>query len=79
MPIMNKYIRGLGEGKAMYLLFVKAETLTNAGIPVRSVLTSYYKSPHFLHRKHDLYNKYTGPDFFAQKVSKACTANYFVD
>lgn len=62
MPIMNKYIRGLGEGKAMYLLFVKAETLTNAGIPVRSVLTSYYKSPHFLHRKHDLYNKYTGPD-----------------
>ncbi|CAL5084816.1 unnamed protein product [Urochloa decumbens] len=62
MPIMNRYIRGLGEGKAMYLLFVKAETLTNAGIPVRSVLTSYYRSPHFLHRKHDLYNNYTSPD-----------------
>uniref|UniRef100_A0A0E0AP42 Uncharacterized protein n=1 Tax=Oryza glumipatula TaxID=40148 RepID=A0A0E0AP42_9ORYZ len=62
MPIMNKYISGLGEGKAMYLLFVKAETLTDSGIPVRSVLTSYYKSPHFLHRKHDLYNNYTSPD-----------------
>ncbi|KAJ1292352.1 hypothetical protein BS78_02G385700 [Paspalum vaginatum] len=62
MPIINKHIRGLGEGKAMYLLFVKAETLTNADIPVRSVLTSYYKSPHFLHRKHDLYNRYTSPD-----------------
>ncbi|KAM3392019.1 hypothetical protein ACQJBY_013258 [Aegilops geniculata] len=62
MPIMNKYVSGLGEGKAMYLLFVKAETLTNSGIPVRSVLTSYYKSPHFLHRKHDLYNNYTSPD-----------------
>lgn len=62
MPIMSKYIRGLGEGKAMYLLFVKAETLTNAGIPVRSVLTSYYKSPQFLQRKHDLYNSYTSPD-----------------
>ncbi|CAN6169204.1 unnamed protein product [Urochloa humidicola] len=62
MPIMNRYIQGLGEGKAMYLLFVKAETLTNAGIPVRSVLTSYYKSSHFLHRKHDLYNKYTSPN-----------------
>lgn len=46
----------------MYLLFVKAETLTNAGIPIRSVLTSYYKSPHFLQRKYDLYNKYTSPD-----------------
>ena len=46
----------------MYLLFVKAETLTNAGIPVRSVLTSYYKSPQFLQRKHDLYNSYTSPD-----------------
>ncbi|XP_072147785.1 probable indole-3-acetic acid-amido synthetase GH3.11 isoform X4 [Setaria viridis] len=58
----DQYIRGLGEGKAMYLLFVKAETLTNAGIPIRSVLTSYYKSPHFLQRKYDLYNKYTSPD-----------------
>lgn len=46
----------------MYLLFVKAETSTNSGIPVRSVLTSYYKSPHFLHRKYDLYNSYTSPD-----------------
>lgn len=62
MPIMNKYVSGLDEGKAMYLLFVKAETLTSSGIPVRSVLTSYYKSPHFLHRKHDLYNNYTSPD-----------------
>ncbi|KAL6657382.1 hypothetical protein ACP70R_005162 [Stipagrostis hirtigluma subsp. patula] len=62
MPIMTKYIGGLSEGKAMYLLFVKPETLTNSGIPVRSVLTSYYKSPHFLHRKHDLYNSYTSPD-----------------
>ncbi|WVZ67037.1 hypothetical protein U9M48_016176 [Paspalum notatum var. saurae] len=62
VELLRRYIRDLGEGKGMYLLFVKAETLTNAGIPVRSVLTSYYKSPHFLHRKHDLYNRYTSPD-----------------
>jgi auxin responsive GH3 gene family len=53
---------GLSKGKAMYLLFVKVEALTTSGIPVRSVLTSYYKSPHFLHRRHDLYNSYTSPD-----------------
>jgi hypothetical protein len=53
---------GLSKGKAMYLLFVKAEASTTSGIPVRSVLTSYYKGPHFLHRRHDLYNSYTSPD-----------------
>uniref|UniRef100_A0A0D9X2S7 Indole-3-acetic acid-amido synthetase GH3.9 n=1 Tax=Leersia perrieri TaxID=77586 RepID=A0A0D9X2S7_9ORYZ len=61
-PYILRIATGLGEGKAMYLLFVKAETLTNSGTPVRSVLTSYYKSPHFLHRKHDLYNNYTSPN-----------------
>ncbi|GJN10723.1 hypothetical protein PR202_ga28841 [Eleusine coracana subsp. coracana] len=55
-------MRGLSKGKAMYLLFVKAEALTASGIPVRSVLTSYYKSAHFLHRRHDLYNSYTSPE-----------------
>jgi auxin responsive GH3 gene family len=53
---------GLSKGKAMHLLFVKAEASTTSGIPVRSVLTSYYKGPHFLHRRHDLYNSYTSPD-----------------
>lgn len=56
------YMRGLTKGKAMYLLFVKAEALTTSGMPIRSVLTSYYKSPHFLHRRHDLYYSYTSSD-----------------
>lgn len=53
---------GLDEGKAMYLLFVKAESPTPSGLPARSVLTSYYKSPHFRHRRPDPFNDYTSPD-----------------
>ncbi|KAK1280645.1 putative indole-3-acetic acid-amido synthetase GH3.11 [Acorus gramineus] len=63
MPIMNQYITGLNEGKAMNLLFVKAETLTRSGLPTRPVLTSYYKSEHFLCRpRHDPFNDLTSPD-----------------
>ncbi|XP_072975958.1 probable indole-3-acetic acid-amido synthetase GH3.11 isoform X2 [Typha angustifolia] len=62
LPIMNKHIPGLDKGKAMYLLFVKAEVLTPSGIPARSVLTSYYKSQHFQCRSWDPFNDYTSPD-----------------
>ncbi|XVE77641.1 hypothetical protein DITRI_Ditri13aG0079000 [Diplodiscus trichospermus] len=62
MPIMNQYISGLDEGKAMYLYFVKAEMSTPCGLPFRTVLTSYYKSKHFKCRTRDPFNDYTSPD-----------------
>ncbi|CAI9297178.1 unnamed protein product [Lactuca saligna] len=62
MPIMNQYVTGLDEGKAMFLYFVKAEMSTPCGLPARTVLTSYYKSKHFKTRTRDLYNDQTSPD-----------------
>ncbi|XP_048441812.1 putative indole-3-acetic acid-amido synthetase GH3.9 [Pyrus x bretschneideri] len=62
MPIMNQYVPGLDEGKAMLLYFVKAETSTPCGLPARTVLTSYYKSSHFKCRSPDPFNNCTSPD-----------------
>ncbi|KAI3449506.1 hypothetical protein Pfo_006171 [Paulownia fortunei] len=62
MPIVNQHVPGLGEGKAMYLYFVKAEMSTPCGLPARTVLSSYYKSSHFKHRPHDPFNDFTSPD-----------------
>ncbi|CAA2969228.1 indole-3-acetic acid-amido synthetase [Olea europaea subsp. europaea] len=62
MPIINQYVPGLEEGKAMFLYFVKAETSTPCGLPARTVLTSYYKSPHFKCRARDPFNDFTSPD-----------------
>ncbi|XP_075641147.1 putative indole-3-acetic acid-amido synthetase GH3.9 [Castanea sativa] len=62
MPIMNRYVPGLDEGKAMYLYFIKAEMSTPCGLPARPVLTSYYKSKHFKCRAKDPFNDYTSPD-----------------
>ncbi|CAL5423577.1 unnamed protein product [Camellia sinensis] len=61
-PIINQYVPGLNEGKAMFLYFVKAEKLTPCGLPARTVLTSYYKSKHFKCRSPDPYNDFTSPD-----------------
>lgn len=46
----------------MLLYFVKAETRTPCGLPVRTVLTSYYKSKHFRSRVRDQFNDFTSPD-----------------
>ncbi|XP_024968657.1 putative indole-3-acetic acid-amido synthetase GH3.9 [Cynara cardunculus var. scolymus] len=62
MPIMNQYVTGLDEGKAMLLYFVKAEMSTPCGLPARTVLTSYYKSKHFKCRSSDPYNDHTSPN-----------------
>ncbi|KAE9460490.1 hypothetical protein C3L33_07601, partial [Rhododendron williamsianum] len=62
MPIINQYVPGLDEGKAMYLYFVKAEMSTPSGLPARAVLTSYYKSKHFKCRSPDPYNDFTSPN-----------------
>lgn len=62
MPIMNQYVTGLDEGKAMFLYFVKAEMSTPCGLPTRTVLTSYYKSKHFKARSRGRYNDQTSPD-----------------
>ncbi|CAN8285786.1 unnamed protein product [Cochlearia groenlandica] len=60
-PIVSRYIPGLDKGKTMYLNFVKAETSTPCGLPIRSVLTSYYKSKHFQCRSYDPFNDLTSP------------------
>lgn len=62
VPVMNKYVEGLDQGKAMYLLFIKPEIPTPSGLPARPVLTSYYKSDHFRNRPFNKYNIYTSPD-----------------
>ncbi|KAL0291531.1 UNVERIFIED_CONTAM: putative indole-3-acetic acid-amido synthetase GH3.1 [Sesamum calycinum] len=62
MPVMNLYVPGLEKGKALYFLFIKAETTTPGGLVARPVLTSYYKSTHFKTRPYDPYNVYTSPD-----------------
>ncbi|KAJ8898806.1 hypothetical protein K2173_007231 [Erythroxylum novogranatense] len=61
-PIVNQYVPGLDEGKAMFLNFVKAEMSTPCGLPARTVLTSYYKSKHFKCRTRDSFHDFTSPD-----------------
>ncbi|XP_062197056.1 probable indole-3-acetic acid-amido synthetase GH3.13 [Phragmites australis] len=62
VPVMNKYIEGLDEGRGMYLLFVKPEIATPSGLVARPVLTSYYKSRHFRQRPDSPYTRYTSPN-----------------
>ncbi|KAL2331787.1 hypothetical protein Fmac_019368 [Flemingia macrophylla] len=62
MPVMDQYVPGLDKGKGMYFLFTKSEARTPGGLLARPVLTSYYKSKHFKHRKHDPYANYTSPN-----------------
>ncbi|TVU24612.1 hypothetical protein EJB05_27060, partial [Eragrostis curvula] len=62
VPVMNKYVEGLDEGRGMYLLFVKPETATPSGLVARPVLTSYYKSRHFRQRPDSPYTRYTSPN-----------------
>ncbi|RWV97020.1 hypothetical protein GW17_00040221 [Ensete ventricosum] len=62
MPVMSQFVPGLDKGKGMYLLFVKSEARTPGGLVARPVLTSYYKSRHFLSRPFDPYNVYTSPN-----------------
>uniref|UniRef100_A0A0D9V6K5 Uncharacterized protein n=1 Tax=Leersia perrieri TaxID=77586 RepID=A0A0D9V6K5_9ORYZ len=62
VPVMSQSVPGLDKGKAMYLLFVKAESRTPGGLAARPVLTSYYRSRQFLDRPRDPYTAYTSPD-----------------
>ncbi|XP_038702767.1 indole-3-acetic acid-amido synthetase GH3.17-like isoform X4 [Tripterygium wilfordii] len=62
VPVMNKYVDGLDQGKGMYLLFIKPEIKTPSGLMARPVLTSYYKSSNFRSRPFNRYNVYTSPD-----------------
>ncbi|XP_042383842.1 probable indole-3-acetic acid-amido synthetase GH3.1 [Zingiber officinale] len=62
MPVMSQFVRRLDKGRGMYLLFVKSEVCTPGGLVARPVLTSYYKSHHFLNRPDDPYNLYTSPN-----------------
>ncbi|CAL4987767.1 unnamed protein product [Urochloa decumbens] len=62
IPVMNKYVEGLDEGRCMYLLFVKPEVTTPSGLVARPVLTSYYKSDHFRNRPDSPYTRYTSPN-----------------
>lgn len=62
VPVMNKYVDGLDKGKGMYLLFIKPEITTPAGLMARPVLTSYYKSSNFRNQPFNKFNIYTSPD-----------------
>lgn len=62
MPVMDQFVPGLDKGKGMYFLFIKSEAKTPGGLLARPVLTSYYKSSHFKHRKSDPYTNYTSPN-----------------
>ncbi|XVF44365.1 hypothetical protein PTKIN_Ptkin02bG0114400 [Pterospermum kingtungense] len=62
VPVMNKCVPGLDEGKAMYLLFVKPEIKTPSGLMAKPVLTTYYKSSNFRNRPFNRFNVYTSPD-----------------
>ncbi|KAF3782240.1 putative indole-3-acetic acid-amido synthetase GH3-8 [Nymphaea thermarum] len=46
--ILNKYISGLDKGKVLHFFSTKTETKSLAGIIMRPILTSYYKSSQFL-------------------------------
>ncbi|KAL1567066.1 indole-3-acetic acid-amido synthetase GH3.6 [Salvia divinorum] len=62
MPVMSQFVPGLDKGKGMYFLFIKCESKTLGGLPARPVLTSYYKSSHFMDRPYDPYTNYTSPN-----------------
>ncbi|KAL8239238.1 hypothetical protein R6Q59_015805 [Mikania micrantha] len=62
MPVMSQFVSGLDKGKGMYFLFVKSESTTPGGLVARPVLTSYYKSNHFMERPFDPYTNYTSPN-----------------
>ncbi|XWS68543.1 hypothetical protein CRYUN_Cryun04dG0099100 [Craigia yunnanensis] len=62
MPVMSQFVPGLDKGKGMYFLFIKSEAKTPGGLVARPVLTSYYKSSHFMDRPRDPYTNYTSPN-----------------
>ncbi|KAK4759031.1 hypothetical protein SAY87_020332 [Trapa incisa] len=62
VPVMYKYVEGLDQGKAMYLLFIKQQIRTSGGLIAQAALTSYYKSSNFLKRPYNRFNIYTSPD-----------------
>ena len=64
MPVMSQFVLGLDKGKGMYFffLFIKSEAKTPGGLVARPILTSYYKSSHFMDRPRDPYTNYTGPN-----------------
>ncbi|XP_058102829.1 indole-3-acetic acid-amido synthetase GH3.17-like [Magnolia sinica] len=62
VPVMNRYVDGLDQGKGMYLLFIKPEISTPSGLMARPVLTSYYKSSNFRNRPFNKFNIYTSPN-----------------
>ncbi|XP_077243384.1 indole-3-acetic acid-amido synthetase GH3.6-like [Tasmannia lanceolata] len=83
MPVMNQFHPGLDKGKGMYFLFVKSEAKTPGGLLARPVLTSYYKSQHFMNRPYDPYNVYTSPnetilcpDFYQSMYSQVLCGLY---
>uniref|UniRef100_K3YCX6 Uncharacterized protein n=1 Tax=Setaria italica TaxID=4555 RepID=K3YCX6_SETIT len=61
MPVMKKNVSGLDEGSGLYFNFVKSETTTPGGLPLRTVLTSLFKSDHLKKLPYDPCHKYTSP------------------
>ncbi|XP_049932615.1 indole-3-acetic acid-amido synthetase GH3.6-like isoform X5 [Nymphaea colorata] len=59
--LMNRHGSGLKQGKNLNFVHVRKEWETGAGIPVRSVVTSWYKSSHFLSKHHRYSTTNTSP------------------
>ncbi|XP_031492298.1 indole-3-acetic acid-amido synthetase GH3.8-like isoform X2 [Nymphaea colorata] len=54
--LLTRNISGLDKGKVLFFFLTRTETKSPAGIIMRSVLTSYYKSPQFLCKHYDNIN-----------------------
>ncbi|KAI3865589.1 hypothetical protein MKX03_036859 [Papaver bracteatum] len=61
MPVVNKYITGIGKGKAMIFMFSREISYTPGGLPVCSAMTRAYQSSQFKNRPYDPFEDYTSP------------------
>ncbi|XP_031479067.1 probable indole-3-acetic acid-amido synthetase GH3.1 [Nymphaea colorata] len=59
--LMNWHGSGLKQGKTLKFIHVRKECETGAGIAVRYLLTSWYKSGHFLSKHHHYSTTHTSP------------------
>ncbi|KAK1370038.1 Indole-3-acetic acid-amido synthetase GH3.6 [Heracleum sosnowskyi] len=73
MPVMNQFIPGLDDGKAMYFIFLKSESRTPGGLLARTALTNLYKSTQLRNQpfENEVQTKYTSPN-----ATILCLENY---
>ncbi|XP_049356694.1 indole-3-acetic acid-amido synthetase GH3.6-like [Solanum verrucosum] len=60
MFVVSQFFPDLGQGKGMYLMFIKSEAKTPGGLLARTYLTSFYKNSHFS-SSYNHVSQYTSP------------------